>query len=169
MTLARLPSETAVDRTDPLDRPPEIASALAGAELALPYLLESDDVASFARIAAAGVPRARVSPPMLPLLVAALWRTREQLAPRGLVVVVDDEAAHALAESAAPYLPGAAVAYLPSRGAAYGSGLEPAAHLVGERALALDALAQGGLVAVSADALVERIAPVDRRPAMVEL
>jgi transcription-repair coupling factor (superfamily II helicase) len=170
MTFARLPSETAVDRTDPLDRPPEIASALAGAELALPYLLESDDVASFARIAAAGVPRARVSPPMLPLLVAALWRTREQLAPRGLVVVVDDdEAAHALAESAAPYLPGAAVAYLPSRGAAYGSGLEPAAHLVGERALALDALAQGGLVAVSADALVERIAPVDRRPAMVEL
>src|SRR6478736_3360899 len=170
MTLARLPSETAVDRTDPLDRPPEIASALAGAELALPYLLESDDVASFARIAAAGVPRARVSPPMLPLLVAALWRTREQLAPRGLVVVVDDdEAAHALAESAAPYLPGAAVAYLPSRGAAYGSGLEPAAHLEGERALALDALAQGGLVAVSADALVERIAPVDRRPAVVEL
>src|SRR6478736_2830582 len=147
MTLARLPSETAVDRTDPLDRPPEIASALAGAELALPYLLESDDVASFARIAAAGVPRARVSPPMLPLL----------------------EAAHALAESAAPYLPGAAVAYLPSRGAAYGSGLEPAAHLVGERALALDALAQGGLVAVSADALVDRIAPVDRRPPLVEL
>jgi hypothetical protein len=142
VTLARLPSETAVDRTDPLDRPPEIASALAGAELALPYLLESDDVASFARIAAGGVPRARVSPPMLPLLVATLWRTREQLAPRGLVVVVDDdEAAHALAESAAPYLPGAAVAYLPSRGAAYGSGLEPAAHLVGERALALDALA----------------------------
>ncbi len=75
----------------------------------------------------------------------------------------------ALAESAAPYLPGAAVAYLPSRGAAYGSGLEPAAHLVGERALALDVLAQGGLVAVSADALVERIAPVDRRPAVVEL
>jgi transcription-repair coupling factor (superfamily II helicase) len=159
-----------VDRTDPLDRPPEIASALAGAELALPYLLESDDVASFARIAAAGVPRARVSPPMLPLLAAALWRTREQLTPRGLVVVVDDdEAAHALAESAAPYLPAAAVAYLPSRGAAYGSGLEPAAHLVGERALALDALAQGGLVAVSADALVERIAPVERRPPMVEL
>src|SRR6478735_5973532 len=92
MTVARLPSETAVDRTDPLDRPPEIASALAGAELALPYLLESDDVASFARIAAAGVPRARVSPPMLPLLVA-----------------------------------------------------------------------------VSADALVERIAPVDRRPEVVEL
>ena len=159
-----------MDRTDPLDRPPEIASALAGAELALPYLLESDDIASFARIAAGGVPRARVSPPMLPLLVATLWRTREQLAPRGLVVVVDDdEAAHALAESAAPYLPGSAVAYLPSRGAAYGSGLEPAAHLVGERARALDALAQGGLVAVSADALVERIAPVDRRPPVVEL
>ncbi|MDX6522911.1 MAG: hypothetical protein QOI17_424, partial [Gaiellales bacterium] len=112
----------------------------------------------------------RVSPPMLPLLAAVLWRGREGLSPRGLVLVVDDdEAAHALAESAAPYLPDAAVAYLPSRGTAYGSGLEPAAHLVGERSLALEALAQGGLVAVSADALVERIVPPGRRPAAVVL
>ena len=79
-----------------------------------------------------------------------------------MIVVEDDEAAHALAETASPFLPGAPVAYLPSRGAAYGSGLEPAPHLVGERALALDALAEGGLVAVSADALIER---VRRRPA----
>jgi transcription-repair coupling factor (superfamily II helicase) len=159
-----------VDRTDPLERAPEIAAALAGAELALPYLLESEELAGFTRIAAGGVARARVSPPMLPLLAAVLWRGREGLSPRGLVLVVaDDEAAHALAESAAPYLPDAAVAYLPSRGAAYGSGLEPAAHLVGERSLALEALAHGGLVAVSADALVERIVPPGRRPAAVML
>ena len=52
---------------------------------------------------------------------------------------------------------GSPVAYLPSRGAAYGSGLDPRPHLVGERVRALDALARGGLVAVSADALVERV------------
>jgi transcription-repair coupling factor (superfamily II helicase) len=159
-----------VDRTDPLERAPETVAALAGAELALPYLLESEELAAFTRIAADGVARARVSPPMLPLLAAVLWRGREGLSPRGLVLVVaDDEAAHALAESAAPYLPDAAVAYLPSRGAAYGSGLEPAAHLVGERSLALEALAQGGLVAVSADALVERVVPPGRRPEAVVL
>ena len=63
MTRARLPSETAVDRTDPLDRPPEIASALAGAELALPYLLESDEFAAVrARSRPRGVaPRARLA------------------------------------------------------------------------------------------------------------
>ena len=149
-----------MDRTDPLDRPPETVSALAGAELALPYLLESDELTGFLRTATAGIGRARVSPPLLPLLAAALWQAREGLDPRGLALVVDDdEAAHALAESVAPYLPQAPVAYLPSRGAAYGSGLEPAAHLVGERSLALEALAAGGLVAVSADALVERVTP----------
>jgi transcription-repair coupling factor (superfamily II helicase) len=170
MTTARLPSETAVERTDPLDVPPQTVSALAGADTALPYLLESDEFAAFARIAADGVPRARVSPPMLPLLAAALWRSRAELTPRGLVVVVDDdEAAHTLAESVAPFLPDAPVAYLPSRGTGYGSGIEPAAHMVGERALALEALAGGGLVAVSADALIERIQPRDRRPAAVEL
>jgi transcription-repair coupling factor (superfamily II helicase) len=101
---------------------------------------------------------------MLPLLAAALWRTREGLERRGLAIVVeDDETAHSLSETAAAFLPGQPVAYLPSRGAAYGSGLEPPPHLVGERALALDALARGGLVFVSADALVERItAPADR-------
>jgi transcription-repair coupling factor (superfamily II helicase) len=170
MTTARLPSDTAVERTDPLDRPPQTVSALAGADTALPYLLESDEFAAFARIAAEGVPRARVSPPMLPLLAAALWRSRDGLALRGLAVVVDDdESAHTLADSVRPFLPDAPVAYLPSRGSGYGTGIEPAAHLVGERALALEALHAGGLVAVSADALVERIIPPQRRPAVVEL
>ena len=159
-----------MDRTDPLDRPPETVSALAGAELALPYLLESDELTGFLRTATAGIGRARVSPPLLPLMAAALWQAREGLDPRGLALVVDDdEAAHALAESVAPYLPQAPVAYLPSRGAAYGSGLEPAAHLVGERSLALEALAAGGLVAVSADALVERVTPPAQRAAPIVL
>ena len=63
------------------------------------------------------------------------------------------------AESAAAFLPGEPVAFMPSRGAAHGSGLEPAPHLVGERSRALHTLAAGGLVAVSADALVERLPP----------
>src|SRR5262249_32571262 len=41
MTTARLPSDTAVERTDPLDSPPQTVSALTGADAALPYLLES--------------------------------------------------------------------------------------------------------------------------------
>src|SRR5439155_24739640 len=159
----------AMEHIDPPERPPEVVSELAGAELALPYLLESPDVAAFTRMAAGGVARARVAEPMLPLLAATLWSSREGLIPRGLAIVVDDdESAHALAEAAAPFLPGAPVAYRPSRGAGYGNGLEPAPHLVGERALALHALAEGGLVAVSADALIERVvARADRPPPMV--
>ena len=59
------------------------------------------------------------------------------------------------------------VGYLPSRGAIYGSGLEPAAHLVGERHRALHVLARGGLVAVSADALIERVTSAADRPAPI--
>ncbi|MDX6545141.1 MAG: hypothetical protein QOG02_915, partial [Gaiellales bacterium] len=160
-----------MDHIDPQERPHEVVSELAGAELALDYLAESSELAAFGRLAADGVARARVSPAMLPLLAAGLWHSRDGLKPRGLVLVVeDDEAAHALAEAAAPFLPDAPVAYLPSRGAAYGSGLEPAPHLVGERAMALHALERGGLVAVSADALIERVvAPPDRpQPVMLE-
>ena len=50
-----------------------------------------------------------------------------------------------------------------------GSGLEPPAHLVGERARALDVLARGGLVCVSARALAEGIAPAGRAPQLVRL
>ncbi len=56
------------------------------------------------------------------------------------------------------------VGFLPSRGVAYGSGLDPAPHLVGERARALELLARGGLVAVSADALAERVPAARRAP-----
>ena len=143
---------------------------LAGAELALPYLLDDADFAAFARRAASGAPRARASEPMLGALVAALWTARAGLAQRSLAVLVgDDDAARTLAEAAAAFLPGQPVAFMPSRGAAHGSGLEPAPHLAGERSRALHTLAAGGLVAVSADALVERLPPPAARPRPVEL
>jgi transcription-repair coupling factor (superfamily II helicase) len=148
----------------------QVDGPLAGAELALAYLLGDESFAAYARRTAAGITRARVSEPILPALVAALWHSREGLDPRALAVVcADDDAARALAESAAAFLPPDTAAFLPSRGAGWGSGLDPAPHLVGERHRALDALARGGLVAVSADALIERVDPPDRRPAPVEL
>ena len=61
------------------------------------------------------------------------------------------------------YAPPSEVGFVPSRGVAYGSGLEPAPHLVGERARGLGLLRAGGLVAISAAALVERLPPPDRR------
>ena len=53
---------------------------------------------------------------------------------------------------------------MPSRGALYGCRPRPAPHWSGERHGALDTLAAGGLVAVSADAL-RRAAASARRPA----
>ena len=143
---------------------------LAGAELALPYLLDDPDFAAFARRAVSGAARARVSEPLLGALVAALWTSRAEAEPRGLAVLVgDDDAARALSESASAFLPGEAVAFMPSRGAAHGAGLDPPPHLAGERSRALHTLAAGGLVAVSADALVERLPPPAVRPRPVEL
>jgi transcription-repair coupling factor (superfamily II helicase) len=143
---------------------------LAGAELALPYLLDDADFAGFARRAVSGTARARVSEPLLAALVAALWMSRAEAQPRGLAVLVgDDDAARALSESASAFLPGEAVAFMPSRGAAHGAGLDPPPHLAGERSRALHTLAAGGLVAVSADALVERLPPPAVRPRPVEL
>jgi transcription-repair coupling factor (superfamily II helicase) len=145
-------------------------NALAGGEVVLPYLLEDAGFTAFAQRFAGGVARARVSEPLLPALAAALWRARERERPRALVVLVsDDDAARGLIETAAAFLPGAPAAYLPSRGVSYGSGLAPAPHLVGERFRALAALRAGGLVAVSADALVERVPAPSDRPAPVEL
>jgi transcription-repair coupling factor (superfamily II helicase) len=141
-----------------MDAPPRTYAELAGAELALDYLVADSDLQEFVRRTAREAVRARVSEPLLPAFTAAVWRAREHAERPALAVVVsDDDAARALAEAAAAYLPGAPVGFLPSRGAGYGSGLDPAPHLVGERFRALDALERGGLVAVSADALVERV------------
>ncbi len=153
-----------------MDAPQTDSLAAAGAELALPYLEGTEEFAAFAARARDGIARARVSPPILPLVVAALWRSREGATPRGLAIVVeDDDAARSLIDEASTFLPGAPAAYLPSRGALYGSGIDPAPHLVGERHRALDALAAGGLVAVSADALLERVPGPPTRPRPVTL
>ena len=111
-------------------------------------------------------PRARVSEPALPLLLAALHLRLE----RGLVVVLpEDSDARDAAEAAAWFLGEDRVALLPSRGVRWGSGLDPAPHLVGERARALDVLAAGGLVAASAAAIAEGLPPAEDRPAPIQL
>ena len=90
---------------------------------------------------AAALPtRARVSEPVLPLLLAALHEEVE----RGLIVVLPEDAdARDAAEAAAWFLGDERVALFPSRGVHWGSGLEPPPHLVGERARALDVLERG--------------------------
>jgi transcription-repair coupling factor (superfamily II helicase) len=111
-------------------------------------------------------PRARVSEPALPLLLAALHIELE----RGLVVVLpEDSDARDAAEAAAWFLGDDRVALLPSRGVRWGSGLEPAPHLVGERARALDVLAARGLVAASAAAIAEGLPPAEERPQPIRL
>ena len=126
-------------------------------------LLEHERFGAFA----ASLPaRARVSEPVLPLLLAAL---HEQLE-RGLVCLLPEDAdARDAAEAAGWFLGPERVALLPSRGVRWGSGLEPPPHLVGERARALDVLAAGGLVCASAAALAEGVPPPLARPSSVRL
>jgi transcription-repair coupling factor (superfamily II helicase) len=108
--------------------------------------------------------RARVPEALLAPLLAALWQRRRGEERAGLAVLVDDdETAREVADEAAWYAPADEVGFVPSRGVTYGSGLEPAPHLVGERARGLGLLKTGGLVAISAAALVERIPPPERR------
>src|SRR5438105_8684684 len=110
--------------------------------------------------------RARVSEPALPLLLAALYENLD----RPLVLLAPEDAdARDAAEAAGWFLGEERVALLPSRGVHWGSGLDPAPHLVGERARARDVLAAGGLVCASAAALAERMPPPDQRPARIEL
>ena len=116
---------------------------------------------------AAALPaRARVSEPVLPLLLATL---HEQLE-RGLVCLLPEDAdARDAAEAAGWFIGADRVALLPGRGVRWSSGLEPPPHLVGERARALDVLAEGGLVCASATALAEGMPPVSQRAAPVRL
>jgi transcription-repair coupling factor (superfamily II helicase) len=126
-------------------------------------LAESERLLAFADALPA---RARVSEPALPLVLAAL---HEHLG-RALVLLVPEDAdARDLAEAAGWFAGEGRVAYLPSRGVHRDSGLEPPPHLVGERARALDALAAGGLVCISAAALAEGMPPEAVRPATLRL
>src|SRR5437764_11849404 len=116
---------------------------------------------------AAALPaRARVSEPVLPLVLAALHEELD----RGLIVLVPEDAdARDAAEAAGWFLGDERVALLPSRGVRWESGLEPPPHLVGERARALDVLAAGGLVAASAAALAEGMPPPQARPETIRV
>jgi len=114
------------------------------------------------QFAAALPTRARVSEPVLPLVLAALY---EELG-RGLVVLLPEDAdARDAAEAAGWFLGDEHVALFPSRGVGYESGLEPPPHLIGERARALAVLERGGLVCASAAAIAEGLPPVAARPA----
>jgi transcription-repair coupling factor (superfamily II helicase) len=109
---------------------------------------------------------ARVSDAALALVLAALHETRHGPL---LAVLPEDEHARDAAEAVAWYLDPVQVAFLPSRGVAVDSGLEPPAHLVGERARALDVLAGRGFVAASARALAEGMPPADERPRPIRI
>src|SRR5712691_3035603 len=109
---------------------------------------------------------ARVSEPALPLLLAAL---HEELGRPLVLLAPEDADARDAAEAAAWFLGDERVALLPSRGVHWGSGLDPAPHLVGERARALDVLAAGGLVAASAAALAEPMPSPNARPQPIRI
>jgi transcription-repair coupling factor (superfamily II helicase) len=110
---------------------------------------------------AAALPtRARVSEPVLPLVLAAL---HEEVG-RGLIVVLPEDAdARDAAEAASWFIGEEQVGLFPSRGVHWGSGLEPPPHLVGERARALAVLERGGLVCASATAVAEGMPPAAER------
>jgi len=109
---------------------------------------------------------ARVSEPALPLVLAALHET---LARPLLCLLPEDEQARDAVEAVGWYIDAGKVALLPSRGVRADSGLEPPAHLVGERARSLAVLAAGGFVCASARALVEGMPPEHARPAPVRI
>ena len=109
---------------------------------------------------------ARVSEPLLPLFLAAVWIEREG----SLVCVLPDDAeARDTAEAAGWFLGEDNVGLLASRGVRWGSGLEPPPHLVGERARALEVLAAGGLVCASALGAAEGMPPKETRPETIRL
>jgi transcription-repair coupling factor (superfamily II helicase) len=109
---------------------------------------------------------ARVSEPLLPLFLAATWIAR----PGPLVCLLADDAdARDAAEAAGWFLGEESVGLFASRGVRWESGLEPPAHLVGERARALEVLGAGGLVCTSALGYAEGLPPAELRPETIRL
>jgi transcription-repair coupling factor (superfamily II helicase) len=125
-------------------------------------LAQTERLQEFAAAPAA----ARVSEPLLPLFLAALFLVRGGPL---TIVLPDDADARDAAEGAAWFLGEERVGLLASRGVRWGSGLEPPPHLVGERARALEVLAAGGLVCASAVGAAEGLPPADARPEPIRL
>ena len=127
-------------------------------EILVAELAASESFRAFAE----GFPApARISEPALPLVLASLHRTLQRPL---LCLFAEDDHARDAAEAASWFTSPSNVALLPGRGVRLDSGLEPPAHLVGERARALDVLARGGLVCASARALADRLPPPGERP-----
>ena len=103
---------------------------------------------------------ARVSEPLLPLFLAALFVSRG-----GPLVCLfpDDRDARDAAEAAGWFLGDASVGLFASRGVRWETGLRPPPHLVGERARALEVLTAGGLVCASAIGIAEGLPPPGAR------
>jgi transcription-repair coupling factor (superfamily II helicase) len=131
-----------------------------------PFVRELRESDRFRAFAGAFPAAARVSEPALPVLLAAL---HEELGRPLVLLAPEDTDARDLAEGVAWFNGDERVALLPSRGVHWGSGLEPAPHLVGERARALDVLSAGGLVCASAAALAEPMPPPDARPEPIRI
>ncbi|MBM3678649.1 MAG: hypothetical protein FJW96_12325, partial [Actinobacteria bacterium] len=110
----------------------------------------------FRTFAAALPGRARVSEPLLPLVLAAL---HGELGGPLLVLLPEDADARDAADAVSWFTGSGTTALFPSRGVRHDSGLQPPPHLLGERARALDVLAAGGLVCASAAALAEGLPP----------
>jgi len=115
--------------------------------------------------------RARVSEPLLPVFLAALWIARDESGNgEGLACVLPEDAdARDAAEAAGWFLGPERVGLLASRGVSFESGLAPPAHLVGERARALDVHAAGGLVCASALGWAQGLPPTPIRPETLRL
>ena len=139
-----------------MDRPtvadPPVLSVLAR------ELAESERLRAFVHSPAP----ARVSEPLLPLFLAAVWLAREKAT---VCVLPEDGDAREAADAAAWFLGEERVGLFASRGVRWETGLRPPPHLVGERARALDVLAPGGLVCASALGLAEGAPPAETRPA----
>ena len=125
---------------------------------------ELADAEQLRNFLAAWPARARVSEPLLPLVLAALWLARE---PRSALVCLlpEDADARDVADAVGWFLGSEQVGLLASRGVTHESGLEPPPHLVGERARALDLVSRGGLVCASALGYAQAVPPAEARAA----
>ena len=113
----------------------------------------------------------RLSEPLLPTFLAALWHERAAAESEAAVValVPEDGDARELADAVSWYLGEEDVGALTSRGVRRDSGLAPPVHLVGERARALEIAAHGGVVCASAIGFAEGVARVEQRAQKIEL